>query len=64
MPKAVVFLILSAFASCTARPREIALPDVRQSTDYTCAAAALMSVLAYYGIEAREDRHPPAASSA
>jgi len=32
------------------------LPDVRQSTGYTCSAAALQAVLAYYGIEEREDR--------
>jgi predicted double-glycine peptidase len=35
--------------------RELRLPDVRQSTPYTCGAAALQAVLAYYGIEARED---------
>jgi predicted double-glycine peptidase len=33
----------------------LALPDVRQSTPYTCSAAALQAVLAYYGKEARED---------
>ena len=38
---------LSAFAS---------VPDVRQSTDYTCGAAALQAVLAYWGKEEREDR--------
>lgn len=32
------------------------VPDVRQSTNYTCGAAALQSVLAYWGIEYREDR--------
>lgn len=33
-----------------------AIPDVRQSTGYTCGAAALQAVLAYWGIEEREDR--------
>jgi len=32
------------------------VPDVRQSTGYTCSAAALLAILAYYGEEAREDR--------
>jgi predicted double-glycine peptidase len=42
---------------CAAHPeRELAVPDVRQSTGYTCSAAALQAVLAYFGIEAREDR--------
>jgi hypothetical protein len=27
----------------------LAIPDVRQSTDYSCGASALQSVLAYYG---------------
>jgi predicted double-glycine peptidase len=31
------------------------VPDVRQSTSYSCGAAALQAVLGYYGIEARED---------
>jgi predicted double-glycine peptidase len=31
------------------------LPDVRQSTVYSCGASALQAVLQYYGIEARED---------
>ncbi|HXX66296.1 MAG TPA: cysteine peptidase family C39 domain-containing protein [Polyangiaceae bacterium] len=35
---------------------ELAVPDVRQSTGYTCGAAALQAVLAYYGISSREDR--------
>jgi len=38
---------LSAFA---------AVPDVRQSTGYTCGAAALQAVLAYWGTSEREDR--------
>jgi len=33
-----------------------AVPDVRQSTGYSCGAAALQAVLAYWGIEEREDR--------
>ncbi|MHB8095913.1 MAG: C39 family peptidase [Candidatus Aminicenantales bacterium] len=31
------------------------VPDVRQSTAYSCGAAALQAVLCYWGIEARED---------
>lgn len=38
---------LSAFA---------AIPDVRQSTGYTCGVSALQAVLAYWGISEREDR--------
>lgn len=34
----------------------LAVPDTRQSTDYSCGAAALQAVLAYYGVEEREDR--------
>jgi predicted double-glycine peptidase len=32
------------------------VPDVRQSTGYTCGAAALQAVLAYWGTSEREDR--------
>ena len=32
------------------------MPDVRQSTGYTCGAAALQAVLAHWGISEREDR--------
>ncbi len=32
------------------------IPDVRQSTNYTCGAAALQAVLAYWGTSEREDR--------
>lgn len=32
------------------------VPDVRQSTGYTCGAAALQAVLAHWGIYEREDR--------
>jgi len=31
------------------------VPDVRQSTVYSCGASALQAVLQYYGIEVRED---------
>jgi len=57
-------LAMWVLASCAgnARPieapvasNELPVPDVRQSTDYTCSASALQGVLAYYGIEARED---------
>jgi predicted double-glycine peptidase len=30
------------------------VPDVRQSTDYSCGAAALQAVLSYWGIDKRE----------
>jgi predicted double-glycine peptidase len=39
-----------------ALPRPSSLPDVRQSTGYTCGAAALQAVLAYWGFPEREDR--------
>lgn len=39
-----------------ALPGSAALPDVRQSTGYTCGAAALQAVLAYWGMPEREDR--------
>ena len=32
------------------------IPDVRQSTGFSCGAAALQAVLHYYGVEEREDR--------
>jgi uncharacterized protein len=35
---------------------QAAVPDVRQSTGYTCGAAALQAVLAYWGTPEREDR--------
>jgi predicted double-glycine peptidase len=31
------------------------MPEVRQHTDYACGAAALQSILAYYGIDVRQD---------
>jgi predicted double-glycine peptidase len=37
-------------------PAYAAVPDVRQSTGYTCGAAALQACLAYWGIAEREDR--------
>lgn len=40
---------------CPLPARLIRLPLVRQATDYTCGIGALSSVLAYYGIETRED---------
>jgi predicted double-glycine peptidase len=48
-------------ASPAASPAALALiqaavPDVRQSTGYTCGAAALQAVLAYWGTSEREDR--------
>ena len=48
---------LSALSACAtpARRHELAVPDVRQATTYTCSASALQAVLAYYGIEMRED---------
>ncbi|MGE5182684.1 MAG: C39 family peptidase, partial [Acidobacteriota bacterium] len=44
-------------AACAHAPahHELPVPDVRQATVYTCSASALQGVLAYYGIEARED---------
>jgi len=32
------------------------IPDVRQSTGFSCGAAALQAVLAYWGVQEREDR--------
>ncbi len=49
-------LALALVAGCSpARPVELPVPDVVQTTDYTCSASALQAVLAYYGIEASED---------
>jgi predicted double-glycine peptidase len=36
--------------------RQARVPDVRQTTDYSCGASALQAVLAHYGIDLREDR--------
>lgn len=57
---AVTLVASAVLAACagshgSARGRELAVPDVRQATDYTCSASALQGVLAYYGIEKRED---------
>lgn len=41
----------------------IHVPLVRQSTDYTCGAAAVQSVLAYYGDDIREDNLAKSLSS-
>ena len=49
--------VLSVLSACAtpARRHELAVPDVRQATTYTCSASALQAVLGYYGIEMRED---------
>lgn len=40
-----------------AEPQQlIEFPDTRQSTDYSCGAAALQAVLYYYGTDKREDQ--------
>jgi hypothetical protein len=49
--------VTSLPASPAALPSLLSIvPDVRQSTDYTCGAAALQAVLAYWGTDEREDR--------
>lgn len=55
--RALPLALLACLSACggAARTRELAIPDVRQATDYTCSASALQAVLAYYGIEKRED---------
>lgn len=45
---------VSALALACAAPAELRLPDVRQTTDYTCSASALQAVLLYYGEEEGE----------
>lgn len=42
-------------ADPAAPPGLLSLPDVRQDTVYACGAGALQAVLAYYGIDARQD---------
>lgn len=32
------------------------LPDVRQSTPYTCGPSSLQAILKYYGVDIREDK--------
>jgi predicted double-glycine peptidase len=50
------FIVLVLVASCSpARVVELPVPDVRQTTSYTCSASALQAIFAYYGIEASED---------
>ena len=52
---AACLLAAGAAADAPVRPRLLPLPDVRQTTVYACGAAALQAVLAYYGIDARQD---------
>ena len=49
----LVWFGLWLLLSC-AGPAELRLPDVRQTTDYTCSASALQAVLLYYGEETGE----------
>lgn len=52
-----LLIVVCALAACAhASHHELAVPDVRQATEYTCSASALQAVLAYYGIEQREDQ--------
>ncbi len=46
---------VKSLPDCPIPAKLIRLPLVRQATDYTCGIGALESVLAYYGIETRED---------
>jgi predicted double-glycine peptidase len=57
MRQSGLLCLTSALAACGRGParHELAVPDVRQATTYTCSASALQAVLAYYGIEKRED---------
>ncbi len=55
-PKAAEPAKPKPFAAAFADPILLpGVPDVRQSTDYSCGASALQAVLHYYGFEARED---------
>ena len=54
-PFIVLVTLLLLVLGCSTTHRELAVPDVRQATDYTCGASVLQAVLAYYGIETRED---------
>jgi predicted double-glycine peptidase len=47
--------LVLAVSGCRTTSRALAVPEVRQAADYTCGVAALQAVLAYYGIEVRED---------
>jgi predicted double-glycine peptidase len=56
MSRRLILAALSLSACVRTAPRqELAVPDVRQATTYTCSASALQAVFAYYGIEKRED---------
>jgi predicted double-glycine peptidase len=52
---AVFLMTASPAVQAAGRWPMLAVPDVRQSTDYTCGPSALQAVLGYWGIEARED---------
>jgi predicted double-glycine peptidase len=50
-----VFIDMHARASLACRPSVLTgVPDVFQSTDYSCGAASLQAVLSYYGTEVPE----------
>jgi len=58
----MVTALLSAFVMtgccskpATEEPKLIAIPLMRQATDHTCGVASLQAILAYYGIDCRED---------
>lgn len=48
-----VAMSVLVLVACAA-PRELRLPDVQQTTDYTCGPSALQAVLAYFGADHRE----------
>ena len=55
---ALCMLCLAAIGPAGAKDVPVGLlplPDVRQHTVYACGAGALQAVLAYYGIDARQD---------
>jgi len=52
----VLLLTALVLGGCARPLAELPLPDVRQATGHTCGVAALQAVLAYYGVEMREDR--------
>ena len=51
----LVLAVALAGQAIAGGPRMLAMPDVRQHTVYACGAAALQAILAYYGINARQD---------
>ena len=51
----VLVALLFLGLGCSTMDRELPVPNVRQSRDYTCGVAALQAVLAYYGMQTRED---------